>query len=775
MWCADDASRQNVTNALRQQGLIGSRRPSREGVGGAAPGFSRPPSGSQASRGVTPPSGFDDDQPQRGFQQARIPVRVEPPNRSPEGNWHKRTPHWRRGTAAAPAAADKFYEGAAPATAPSQGESPRSSEGQRSRPDSGQTAQARANFRAMGSKSAGKQPVAPPHLQQGAKPTWQTTQMQPAPKHALSQGEIGQDEVESAILAKIGATPYDPAVPTPKSPEKSPDVSPDSRRPRGCNMSMPQDIPFRKMTPPKLSSTPERTSDGKSRQDQEAVTKTSSEQQSGEAEQPEPPVQGGEAKTEPSPVKGLDTPVKKLQGGKPISIRADGVEGGGAGTAVAILGRMANVDTTAKPGEGLKTDEITAHDLTPARLATRIRVRPNQEEALPVCTPADMAKRARGMLGMKKAVPATGAVSAAILASGAFSGTGPPKAGGLAKWKGAGAKMRMAAAVKPPPPPPPPPGLWEIMKKNHTLVAAVVSPPPGDQQGTTLVDTQLMQVFFNTLFLELMVVNLFAARFTDYESELSVLQWMAAGTLAAFLVGWGTIACKLMFRWGNLQRRRTRFKQPPRIVEFYRWIRKELKGEETLFHGLQTLWYEYRTKEKKRGPKKAVKPWWKKVRGYTAWAFNIAAAVIAVVLCLGFGIHFNDDKFITTMYGWAIAAGENFLLVEPIVILVVFATPRLIDRVMLQMEPTQKDHRGKALRFTVAPKFKGGPLKRKGEGKPGDSAMNAEKEKIAAMKAQIKSGGAAKKYQVESPAAPAAKPSSLLERIKAQQAAENMA
>ena len=58
----------------------------------------------------------------------------------------------------------------------------------------------------------------------------------------------------------------------------------------------------------------------------------------------------------------------------------------------------------------------------------------------------------------------------------------------------------------------------------------------------------------------------------------------AAGTLAAFLVGWGTIACKLIFRWGNLQRRRTRFKQPPRIVEFYRWVKKELKGEETLFH-----------------------------------------------------------------------------------------------------------------------------------------------------------------------------------------------
>jgi hypothetical protein len=263
----------------------------------------------------------------------------------------------------------------------------------------------------------------------------------------------------------------------------------------------------------------------------------------------------------------------------------------------------------------------------------------------------------------------------------------------MSKWKGGTKRMAMAATLAAPPkPPPPPPSLWDIMKKNHTLVAAFSSPPPGDHGDTQLRYTQLVQVFFNTLFIELAVVHILAARMTDYETGLSTAQWFIAGTLSAFCsVFFGTVVCKLVFRWGNIHRRRTR-KGPPRVIEFYRWLKKELLGQETLFHGVQTLWYEYRTKETKRVPKKAIKRAFVVARGHTAWLLNIAAAITSIVLCITYGIHFEVSKFMTTFYSWSLAAGETFLIVEPIIIGIVFATPRMIDRAMLPSEP--KESRG---------------------------------------------------------------------------------
>ena len=168
-------------------------------------------------------------------------------------------------------------------------------------------------------------------------------------------------------------------------------------------------------------------------------------------------------------------------------------------------------------------------------------------------------------------------------------GTGPPQAlGTLARWKGAGKKMALTAQMAGPmKPPPPPPTLWDLMTKQHTLISALTPPSQGSDDNQ-LRDTQLVQAFCNTLFLELMVIHILAGRMSEYDVALNPLQIFVAGTLAAFLCTVGTIVCKLVFRWGNVHRRRVR-KGPPRIVEFFRWLAKELKGKETLFHGLQTV------------------------------------------------------------------------------------------------------------------------------------------------------------------------------------------
>lgn len=261
-------------------------------------------------------------------------------------------------------------------------------------------------------------------------------------------------------------------------------------------------------------------------------------------------------------------------------------------------------------------------------------------------------------------------------------GTGPPQALTLNRWKGAGKKMALAAQIGGPmKPPPPPPSLWDIMSKQHTLIAAITPPSQGSDDNQ-LRDTQLVQAFFNTLFLELMVIHILAARMSEHDVALNSVQAFVAGTLAAFLCCVGTIVCKLVFRWGNVHRRRVR-KGPPRIVEFFRWLVKELKGKETLFHGVQTLWYEYRTTGTKRTPKKAIKKNVVVLRGYLAWFLNLGAALTAIVLCVYYGIIFDYGKARSALHGWAWAFGETFLLVEPIVIGIIFVTPRLIDRAVL--------------------------------------------------------------------------------------------
>ena len=41
---------------------------------------------------------------------------------------------------------------------------------------------------------------------------------------------------------------------------------------------------------------------------------------------------------------------------------------------------------------------------------------------------------------------------------------------------------------------------------------------------------------------------------------------------------------------------------------------------------MQTLWYEYRMRETKRAPKRAIPRGWVVARGYGAWFLNIGAA-----------------------------------------------------------------------------------------------------------------------------------------------------
>ena len=253
------------------------------------------------------------------------------------------------------------------------------------------------------------------------------------------------------------------------------------------------------------------------------------------------------------------------------------------------------------------------------------------------------------------------------------------------KWKGAGKKIAMAATMsKKFVPPPPPLGLWDTVKKNHTLIAAFSTPPPGDH--AQLRDAQLVQVFFNTLFVQLAIVQILAKPMSNRATALSDVQWPLVGTLAAFMCAAGTMVSKVVFRWSNIQRRRPR-KGPSRAKEFYRWLKKELEGTETLFHGIQTLWYEYRTKEIKRAPKSAISRGWVVTRSYTAWFLNIGLAVTAVILCLTYGINFELNKFLSTLYSWFLAAGETFMVIEPIIILAVYATPRYIDWAMFPHEP----------------------------------------------------------------------------------------
>lgn len=322
----------------------------------------------------------------------------------------------------------------------------------------------------------------------------------------------------------------------------------------------------------------------------------------------------------------------------------------------------------------------TAANLTPDRLKRRVRVSQTRgtsnlkpsSGSLAGVKPGGSGLRTFGSLKtMKQNEPGPATGLKGMSAAG--------------KWKGAGKRIAMAATMtKKFVPPPPPLGLWDTVKKNHTLIAAFSTPPPGDH--AQLRDAQLVQVFFNTLFVQLAIVQILAKPMSNRATALSDVQWPLVGTLAAFMCAAGTMACKVVFRWSNIQRRRPR-KGPSRAKEFYRWLKKELEGTETLFHGIQTLWYEYRTKEIKRAPKSAISRGWVVARSYTAWFLNIGAAVTAVILCLTYGINFELNKFLSTLYSWFLAAGETFLVVEPIIILAVYATPRYIDWAMFPHEP----------------------------------------------------------------------------------------
>ena len=199
-----------------------------------------------------------------------------------------------------------------------------------------------------------------------------------------------------------------------------------------------------------------------------------------------------------------------------------------------------------------------------------------------------------------------------------------------------------------------------------------------------------------SLLLELAGVHILAARMSDYETPLSGLQVAVSGTLTAFSSTLCTVIFKLVFRWGNIHRHRIR-KGANRAEAFCRWLIRELQGKETLFHGLQSMWYDYRTKGVRRAPKKAIKKSFVVMRGYFAWFLNFTALAASVVLCLLYGVQDELVKFESTLCGWAVAVGESFLLVEPIVIAIIFAFPRAIDRIMLPqdvLETVKKQRKG---------------------------------------------------------------------------------
>ena len=348
----------------------------------------------------------------------------------------------------------------------------------------------------------------------------------------------------------------------------------------------------------------------------------------------------------------------------------------------------------------------SASDHSPERLSRRVRVDPSPP------TPGTMAARNRLFFGWNIRLKS----KALVLQPGQnANSTGPPvMADGKFGWRGAGKTLKLADTLsKPNKKPPPPSALWHVIRQQHTLVAAIASPSKGseDQQ---LRDTQLVQAFFNTLLLELAVVHILASRMTNYATAMDATQIAVNGILTGFLCTVGTYICKQVFRWGNVTRRRTR-KGPPRIVEFCRWLGKELSGKETLFHGLQTVWYEYRTNGVKRAPKQAVQKRFVVLRNNFAWFLNASVLVASVVLALLYGVDSEYVKFKTSMHAYAIAMGESFLLVEPIVITLVFAFPRAIDRILLPQDDTPKD--GKRRRFGKG-KGKGTG---KGTGKGGES------------------------------------------------------
>ena len=332
---------------------------------------------------------------------------------------------------------------------------------------------------------------------------------------------------------------------------------------------------------------------------------------------------------------------------------------------------------TSSPSPGCERS-MTAANLTPDRLKRRVRVSETRGTS-------NLKPSSGSLAGMKPGGSGLRTFGSMKKLNAAGPATGLKGMTAAGKWKGAGKRIAMAGALtKKFVPPPPPLGLWDTVKKNHTLIAAFSTPPPGDH--AQLRDAQLVQIFFNTLFVQLAIVQILAKPMSNRATALSDVQWPLVGTLAAFMCAAVTMACKIVFRWSNIQRRRPR-KGPSRAKEFYRWLKKELEGTETLFHGIQTLWYEYRTRETKRAPKSAISRGWVVARGYTAWGLNIGAAVTAVILCLTYGINFELVKFLSTLYSWFLAAGETFLVVEPIIILAVYATPRYIDWAMLPHEP----------------------------------------------------------------------------------------
>ena len=201
----------------------------------------------------------------------------------------------------------------------------------------------------------------------------------------------------------------------------------------------------------------------------------------------------------------------------------------------------------------------TAANLTPDRLKRRVRASETRGTSGLKPSSGSLAGMQPGMKGLR-----TFGSLKSMKPADAGPATGLKGLSAAGKWKGAGKRIAMAATLtKKFEPPPPPLGLWDTVKKNHTLIAAFSTPPPGDH--AQLRDAQLVQVFFNTLFTQLAIVQILAKPLSNRATALSAAQWPLVGTMAALMCAALTMACKVTrtrTRTRTLTLTRTRTRTP---------------------------------------------------------------------------------------------------------------------------------------------------------------------------------------------------------------------
>jgi len=222
--------------------------------------------------------------------------------------------------------------------------------------------------------------------------------------------------------------------------------------------------------------------------------------------------------------------------------------------------------------------------------------------------------------------------------------------------------------------------LWSTFQSEHTIVNFAA--PPDDEEALT--DAQVIQIFWNTLSMELFTVCLLWSG--PDSGPIQVVSVVLTGTMAAGLCFTGIFIARRVFRWGN-RRRRTRLGDAARSAAstVSNWARSCLAGCGCCTGGGrdgqskqdaaalaaiapgETL---RRKAELKRRSERMYR-----LRSAIAWTFNLTIFVVTITLVYVYGRMFGRDETNAMISSWLLASGQTWCIFEPAQVVLLVLLP----------------------------------------------------------------------------------------------------